>query len=526
MPSFEYLTEILERTKQFLSDEDWRTLNRAAIPRSGGRAAWRSATTSEFEAVALRELRPDMLMRADDQELSALWARLKQWHARAKRRRQDTSPYEQAASFVAQELRARGAGPSGELLELAKCRASLAERLEMLPDVIVVREEEVQLVKTEDGVGVRSGDEIDDYTELTLDAIDDIGIPVDPLATLVSDDKVPLYDLALVRSSKLEKSVDEPDYLTKAEAHSGAMIALMAPSSVRKALDKAGMLTDSTPDSLHVTMLYLGNADALDKRCRDKIRSQVEKVCRDHRRLKVKLSGVGRFAAGKDGVPVYAVASAVGLSQLQADLERAVGQVVDLPSEHGWVPHMTLGYNVGVNMKPVEDGTLPEFAVDSVRIQMAGEPFADCKLEGKEPTEKADWDLEPEPVEQTAVRIACSAGDKQIIYYLVSEPGTVDAHGHRITEEQIEDALHGYVANSREIKLEHSKSLRGRAVLVEAFVAPMELTEFHGERPPDGPIKKGSSIAAVHYTDTKLWKELKDIDHGISWGGYARKVSR
>lgn len=138
-----------------------------------------------------------------------------------------------------------------------------------------------------------------------------------------------------------------------------------------------------------------------------------------------------------------------------------------------------------------------------------------------------------------ATFIACSSDEKQIIYYLVSEPGTVDAHGHRITADVIEDALHGYMANSRELKIEHGKDgplrhlapqrgarITGRAIVVEGYVAPMELASFHGRKPPDGPIKAGSSIVGVHYTDPKLWQALKAEEHGISWGGFARKIDK
>lgn len=120
--------------------------------------------------------------------------------------------------------------------------------------------------------------------------------------------------------------------------------------------------------------------------------------------------------------------------------------------------------------------------------------------------------------------IACSAPEKQIIYYLVSEPDSVDAHGHQISAADIESALHGYMANSREVKLEHKKTVTGRAVVVEGFIAPADLHEFHGAEPPDGPIKKGSSIVGIHYTDGNLWDELRSVDHGISWGGFAQKV--
>lgn len=134
-----------------------------------------------------------------------------------------------------------------------------------------------------------------------------------------------------------------------------------------------------------------------------------------------------------------------------------------------------------------------------------------------------DWANRNKPAEKgCATRLAKSADEQQVIYYLVSEPDTVDAHGHQISATEIRRALHSYMNGKREVRLEHDKEITGRAIVVEGFVAPMDLSEFHGEKLAE-PVRAGSSIVAIHYPDEALWDRLRDEDHGISWGGYARK---
>jgi hypothetical protein len=135
-----------------------------------------------------------------------------------------------------------------------------------------------------------------------------------------------------------------------------------------------------------------------------------------------------------------------------------------------------------------------------------------------------DWAERQRPVEKvTASKLSKSADEWRVIYYIVSEPDTVDAHGHQIDADTIRRALHAYMNGKREVRFEHDKEITGRAVIVEGFVAPCELTEFHGEK-LESPVAAGSSIVGIHYPDDALWQKLRDDEHGISFGGYARQV--
>jgi len=174
-------------------------------------------------------------------------------------------------------------------------------------------------------------------------------------------------------------------------------------------------------------------------------------------------------------------------------------------------------------------------------VQCDGEPLYHLALvrravseEKRAPPEPKSWlekteELEEEETEPEGfTKVLCSSSEEdQVIYYLVSEPDTIDAHGHQISSEAIEKALWGYMASpKREVKLEHSKPITGRAVVVEGYVAPADLETFHGQKPSGGTIKAGSSIAAIYYEDKALWERLSKEDHGISWGGEARKEKK
>ena len=59
------------------------------------------------------------------------------------------------------------------------------------------------------------------------------------------------------------------------------------------------------------------------------------------------VSGVTDFRAGPDGVPTVALIDVAGLNEIRADLVRAL-EMVGVPqrSEHGYTPHLTLGYEL------------------------------------------------------------------------------------------------------------------------------------------------------------------------------------
>lgn len=157
----------------------------------------------------------------------------------------------------------------------------------------------------------------------------------------------------------------------RAAKHESAMLAIMAPPRITRKLKK---LTDQ--DDLHLTLLYLGKN--LDKATLEAVRKAAERICAKHAPLDMTVTGAGVFAPGDKGIPIYLIPNAKGLSALQADLETAISALIDLPVEHGWVPHMTLSYADDTSEIP----EIPDISwtAKSVRLQAAGKPVADLSL--------------------------------------------------------------------------------------------------------------------------------------------------
>jgi len=117
--SSEYLEEVLAEAKKYLPGWAYASLSDAARARAGGRAAHRVDEPSTIEKLALPEIRPSKLRQVDDEELRAVWLRLSQWHASAKRRREAVEGIVNAALWVKAELQSRGSSVSASPLVAA-----------------------------------------------------------------------------------------------------------------------------------------------------------------------------------------------------------------------------------------------------------------------------------------------------------------------------------------------------------------------------------------------------------------------
>lgn len=182
-----------------------------------------------------------------------------------------------------------------------------------------------------------------------------------------------------------------------------------------------------------------------------------------------------------------------------------------------------------------DEGAVPLYDLALVR---SVQPEAPLGAGFWEIVEKADpgWDVKADGAEQHHMDVSkalcpvlCAQAEKRIIWYQVAVPGDADTYGHKITAEEIEDACHGYMGHQG-VRYNHGKDISDAAKTVENYLMPCPIPvggKFRGQdvTAEDGPIVEGTWLAAIQY-DQKLWAKLKDLDHGISWGGYARKVNR
>jgi uracil-DNA glycosylase family 4 len=107
--------------------------------------------------------------------------------------------------------------------------------------------------------------------------------------------------------------------------------------------------------------------------------------------------------------------------------------------------------------------------------------------------------------------------EKQLVYGIVLEPGSVDAQNDTIGAEEIEKAAHNYLQNSRVIGESHKA--KAKANVVESYLAPLDFT-FGGQK-----VTKGTWVMVVKINDEKMWQGVKDKKlTGFSIGGFSRRI--
>jgi 2'-5' RNA ligase len=119
------------------------------------------------------------------------------------------------------------------------------------------------------------------------------------------------------------------------------------------------------PEDLHITLAYLGNidddagqgADITLGGAMDAIMAATQAAASVHQALAGTVGGIGKFPDTGDGVPVWAPVDVVGLGALRESVVTALSEAgLPVKTDHGFTPHMTLGYNLDMSLIPaVED---------------------------------------------------------------------------------------------------------------------------------------------------------------------------
>lgn len=155
-----------------------------------------------------------------------------------------------------------------------------------------------------------------------------------------------------------------------------AMIALYPERAEAEALAKYGT---NAADTMHVTMVFLGDVANIDMKAAAKA---VGRASGSTAPMTGTIGGVGVFAAGDDGYPLIAIPNVNGLAALRALLVQHLAEGgVESPSEHDWVPHVTLGY--------ADEPALPDVAV-------IGLPLTFNQLSLVVNDERKDFPLDPQ----------------------------------------------------------------------------------------------------------------------------------
>ncbi|QDS35842.1 XkdF-like putative serine protease domain-containing protein [Brevibacillus brevis] len=138
-----------------------------------------------------------------------------------------------------------------------------------------------------------------------------------------------------------------------------------------------------------------------------------------------------------------------------------------------------------------------------------GKPFAIIKEEGKEPLQKD-------------IRIAKADQTKQIVYGVVYEPDTEDAHEDQMSADEIEKAAHLFMEKQHTYNIDKQHDLDAdKGYVVESYIVPVDMELGDQE------IKKGSWVAGVKVTDADTWEQIEkgEITGFSMWGvGKREKV--
>lgn len=169
----------------------------------------------------------------------------------------------------------------------------------------------------------------------------------------------------------------------------GVMVALFPdPEAAKKIAVRGG----DDPEQLHVTLAYLGKTSdaAGDGLTLESATSQIvaaaQAAAATYQPLSGTVGGVGKFPDQGEGVPVIALVDVVGIGAVrEAVVDALEAGGLPVKTDHGFTPHMTLGYNLDLDLIPDSEPVPVEFthlvvAVGGThtRIPLGDDPAADA----------------------------------------------------------------------------------------------------------------------------------------------------
>lgn len=166
---------------------------------------------------------------------------------------------------------------------------------------------------------------------------------------------------------------------TKGDVSDLGMVALFVPEDVAGRLRLRG---GEEAEDMHVTLLFLGEVSKIANP--DMVKAVIADVAQSYRPLTGQINGIGRFVqTHKEGYHViYASPDLRALSGLRQDVVNHLSNHgIDSPSEHGFVPHITLTYvPEGTSTPDVLQKPIP-VTFDAISVVIGGER-TDYKFRG------------------------------------------------------------------------------------------------------------------------------------------------
>jgi hypothetical protein len=175
----------------------------------------------------------------------------------------------------------------------------------------------------------------------------------------------------------------------KTADHDGAMVAVRIPLVSAKQIAVPG---GEPAEDLHVTLVYLGDADQIDSDARKRLHDALARVCAHEGPIEGTVRGYGRFRNGEEDA-LWAGFDSPELPELRHKVLQACRDAgVEPAGDHGFTPHITLAY---VGNDEGEDAMPPEVDVEvkGVSLCIGGDEVwfklkgSDSKRDDKAPQE-------------------------------------------------------------------------------------------------------------------------------------------
>lgn len=174
----------------------------------------------------------------------------------------------------------------------------------------------------------------------------------------------------------------EPSFEEGEEAKLG-MVCLMPTPEQAAAIAREG---GDPPELMHVTLAFLGEIENLDDNTLATINRVAGSVARGMAPIEGRIAGIGHFAENEGRQPCLGLVDVPGLVGLRTILvNELVAGDVELPTEHDFTPHMTLGYHpTGDHDDSIDDDVLGQALTFSELIVRIGEEETRYPLAGEE----------------------------------------------------------------------------------------------------------------------------------------------
>nr|WP_237500004.1 2'-5' RNA ligase family protein [Streptomyces sp. SID8379] len=132
----------------------------------------------------------------------------------------------------------------------------------------------------------------------------------------------------------------------------GVMVALYVPGTVAERIARAD---GTAARDLHITLAYLGDADQLPGHP-DDLAGLVSAALDGFEPLSGQIGGIGRFPDSGNGEPTFVPVDVPGLTELRTRVVNAIALSPlgsALRTNHGYTPHITLGYDLPADVPAV-----------------------------------------------------------------------------------------------------------------------------------------------------------------------------